>query len=238
MKPAAVDLRVAGLVRLSTCDWPGQLSATIFCQGCGWNCPYCHNPALRPAHGPEHIAWEEIRNFLTARVRLLDAVVFSGGEPTLQPALLPAMEEVRRMGFRVGLHTAGPSPRWLAPLTPLLHWVGFDVKAPFAEYARITGVRDSGTEARASLQLLLDAGIEVEARTTVHAALLNANDLITMREELLALGVQHYVVQQFRAAGVDPTAGAEQEKLLQFPPPPMPALGEDFGRGFSSFQVR
>lgn len=220
------------MARLSTCDWPGELAATIFCQGCAWSCPYCHNPGLRAVHGREVIAWEQVRGFLAARVGLLDAVVFSGGEPTLQPALLPAMEEAKRMGFRIGLHTAGPSLQCLAPLVPLLDWVGFDIKAPFADYARITGVEGSGAKARASLQLLLASGVELEARTTVHASLLSAQDLAAMRYELLALGVRNYAVQKFRTAGVAP------ENLAQFPALPMPALNADFGVGFSSFTLR
>lgn len=232
MKPAAAELRVAGLVRLSTCDWPGQLAATLFCQGCGWACPYCHNAALRPMHGAESIAWSGIVEFLQARVKLLDAVVFSGGEPTLQAALRPAMETVKRMGFRVGLHTAGASVRRLAPLLPLLDWVGFDVKAPFADYARITGVQGSGAQARTCLKLLLAAGIAVEARTTVHPALLSAADLEEMRRALLQMGVTNYVLQKVRAEGVE--AGS----LLPFPAPPLPALAADFGAGFASFQQR
>ena len=36
--------------------------------------------------------------------------MFSGGEATLQAALPEAMRRVRAMGFKVGLHTAGPYP--------------------------------------------------------------------------------------------------------------------------------
>ena len=42
----AVDLQIAGLVPLSTVDWPGRLAATVFCQGCPWRCTYCHNTAI------------------------------------------------------------------------------------------------------------------------------------------------------------------------------------------------
>ena len=78
---------------------------------------------------------------------LLDAVVFSGGEPTLQAGLLDAMLEVRELGFKIGLHTAGMYPQRLAAILPLMDWVGMDVKAPFADYARITGTPGSGERA-------------------------------------------------------------------------------------------
>lgn len=238
MKPAvansanAIDLKIGGLTRLSSCDWPGQLAATIFCQGCAWSCPYCHNQSLRAANAQQPIAWVAIENFLRSRQALLDAVVFSGGEPTLQAALLPAMETAKRMGFRIGLHTGGPSLRKLSPLVPLLDWVGFDVKAPFAEYQRITDIPQSGEDARASLALLLSAGVEVEARTTVHPALLSAEDLTLMEQELLSLGVKNYVLQKFRAAGVEKT------ELVRFPALAIPAVGPDFGRDFVTFSQR
>ena len=232
MNPAAGDLRVAGLERLSSCDWPGQLCATVFCQGCAWACPYCHNAALRPMHTAGQIAWSAVRGFLSARARLLDGVVFSGGEPTLQPALAEAMRETRAMGFRIGLHTAGPSAERIRPLLPLLDWVGFDVKAPFADYARVTGVAASGERAQQSLRLLLEAGVAVEVRTTVHPSLLASAELDQMRMELLAMGVRHYVLQRYR------TAGVAEDKRAALPVLPMPQLAADYGAGFAQFAVR
>jgi pyruvate formate lyase activating enzyme len=150
------ELRVGGLSRLSSCDWPGQLVATVFLQGCPWRCRYCHNPHLLPAPGDGEIAWREVLAFLEARRGLLDGVVFSGGEPTVQAALPAAMRTVRALGFGVGLHTGGPTPERLKAVLPLVDWVGFDVKAPFADYARITGVASSGEAARLSLTHLGD----------------------------------------------------------------------------------
>ncbi|ACI97766.1 anaerobic ribonucleoside-triphosphate reductase activating protein [Rhodospirillum centenum] len=198
------DLRVGGLSRLSTCDWPGELVATVFCQGCPWACPYCHNPDLLPARGQRELAWEQVLAFLEGRRGLLDGVVFSGGEATLQAALPDAMRTVRGMGFRIGLHTGGPYPERLADLLPLLDWVGFDVKAPFAEYERITGASGSGERARESLRLLLDAGIACDVRTTVHPRLLDAAALERLRADLDALGVRQHRLQPFRATGCRP----------------------------------
>ena len=64
--------------------------------------------------------------WLQNRRGLLDGVVFSGGEPTLQPGLEAAAGQVRELGFRVGLHTAGSAPAALREVLPLLDWVGFD----------------------------------------------------------------------------------------------------------------
>src|SRR5215831_3439565 len=103
-------LRVGGLIPLSASDWPGYLSAVVFCQGCPWRCGYCHNPHLLPARGSGGIAWSDVLAFLQRRAGLLDAVVFSGGEPLAQATLANAMRGVRRLGFRIGLHTGGAYP--------------------------------------------------------------------------------------------------------------------------------
>lgn len=199
--PPAAELRVGGFVPLSTCDWPGELVATVFCQGCPWACGYCHNPHLVPPRAAKGIAWPDIVTFLDGRRGLLDGVVFSGGEPTLQPALPAAMREVRALGFRVGLHSAGPYPERLDAVLPLVDWIGFDVKAAFDDYARITGVRGSGAKASASLRRVLASGVAHDVRTTVHAALLDRAALTRLTADLEALGAREHRLQPFRAAG-------------------------------------
>ncbi|HHW84120.1 MAG TPA: anaerobic ribonucleoside-triphosphate reductase activating protein, partial [Actinomycetales bacterium] len=108
------DLQIAGLVPLSTLDWPGKLSAVVFCQGCPWDCGYCQNASLRACDMPGIVEWAGVMELLRRRRGLLDGVVFSGGEATRQDALVPAMEDARELGFGVALHTAGAYPRRLA----------------------------------------------------------------------------------------------------------------------------
>jgi pyruvate formate lyase activating enzyme len=194
-------LRVGGLTPLSTTDWPGMLTAVVFCQGCPWRCRYCHNPDLIPARGENEIPWEDVLAFLRRRQGLLDGVVFSGGEPTLQASLANAMREVRALGFNIGLHTGGMYPQRLKAVLPLVDWVGFDVKAPFADYANITGAANSGDRALAGLEQVLASGVAHEIRTTVHPALLSDADLTYMARDLAARGVKHYVIQAFRSQG-------------------------------------
>lgn len=230
MNQFATELRVGGLARLSSCDWPGELAATIFCQGCAWSCPYCHNPSLQRMQSNVQIPWESVRKFLLSRRGLLDGVVFSGGEPTLQPALLAAVQEVRAMDYRVGLHTAGIVPERFAELLPLLDWVGFDVKAPFDSYARITGVANSGENALKSLRSLLASGIASEVRTTVHPVLLNMEAIMALKQILLKLGVANFVVQRYRPH--------EGHPAVLLSPTPNIELPHDFAQGFLHFELR
>ncbi len=199
-------LRVGGLTPLTSLDYPGELAAVIFCQGCPWRCGYCHNPDLLPARGPHPVAWGQVMDFLRRRQGLLDAVVFSGGEPTRQRALGAAMAEVRSLGFRIGLHTAGIYPRHLAALLPQLDWVGLDIKALPADYPALTGVPASGVRAWWSLRLLLASGITLEVRTTLDprgefTSSSAARDgdfdsrVTTLMYRLAAAGVRRYALQ-------------------------------------------
>lgn len=194
-------LRIGGVTPLSATDYPGYLSAVVFCQGCPWRCEYCHNPHLQCARGSTRVRWESVREFLLTRTGLLDAVVFSGGEPTVQPGLGAAMRAVKAMGFKVGVHTAGIHPRRLAAVLPLADWVGMDVKAPFARYDAITGVAGSGERALASARAIVASGVAHEFRTTVHRLLLTPDDLAAVAAEVAALGARRYVLQDFRADG-------------------------------------
>ena len=194
-------LKVGGLTPLSATDWPGMLAAVVFCQGCPWRCGYCHNPHLIPARSEDEIPWGEVRAFLRRRQGLLDGVVFSGGEPTAQAGLADAMREVRDLGFKIGLHTGGAYPRRLAEVLPLVDWVGLDAKAPYADYARVTGVAGSGEAARLSIELVLASGVAHEIRTTVHPALLADCEVVELARTLAGRGAKSVVLQPFRTQG-------------------------------------
>ena len=197
----AKGLKVGGLTPFSATDYPGKLAAVVFVQGCPWACSYCHNPHLQTRSANSSLDWSQILARLRRRVGLIDAVVFSGGEPTIDPALEDAMREVRALGFGVGLHTAGTYPRRLAEVLPLVDWVGIDVKASFDRYDAITGISDSGSPALASAQAVLASGVSHEFRTTVHPGLHTPENLLALAQTLNAMGVRHYALQLFRNTG-------------------------------------
>lgn len=196
-------LKIGGFVPFTATDYPGKLAAVVFVQGCPWQCAYCHNPHLQVRAEASGISWEQVLTILKRRMGMLDAIVFSGGEPTLDPALESAIRDARDLGYQIGLHTGGAYPRRLAEILSLIDWVGFDVKAPFADYARITGVNGSGDSAQASAQLILESGIAHEFRTTIHPDLISEGELLVLAQTLAGMGVQNYALQVFRKQGCD-----------------------------------
>ena len=196
----AAALRVGGIVPFTATDFSGRFAAALFIQGCPWRCGYCHNPHLQPRRRGEH-TWTEVKTLLERRAGLLDGVVFSGGEPTIDPALPEAIAEVRSLGLAVGLHTACIYPRRLAAVLPMLDWVGFDIKAPFEKYDTVTGMPGSGEPARHCMDIILASGVAHECRTTLHPALLSEAEVEQLAATLAAAGVRNYAVQMFRATG-------------------------------------
>ena len=190
---------VAGVVPLTTLDYPDRLATVVFTQGCPWHCAYCHNTNMRSLACVGQCRWREICALLDNRRGWIEAVVFSGGEPTMHPGLETAIRTVKQKGFLVGLHTAGIFPEHLGRLLPLLDWVGLDIKAPFDErYARLTGDSKSVAKVGASLKMLRASGIHFQLRTTVAKDATGDQIFEEVREQLLGLGVEEPVRQSIR----------------------------------------
>ena len=209
-------IRIGGLAPFSATDYPGLFSAVLFVQGCPWRCGYCHNPHLQPRATSHAIDWPEIMDLLQRRRGLIDAVVFSGGEPTIDPGLQLAMQDVRQLGFRIGLHTGGIYPERLAEVLPLIDWVGLDIKAPFYTYDTVTQIKGSSQPALRSLEMILSYGIDLECRTTLHPSLLSPDDILRLAQSLADMEVENYALQLFRKQGCNDD-GLIQATMLDYP---------------------
>lgn len=227
-------LNVGGITPFTATDYPGQLASVVFVQGCPWRCGYCHNPELQPRTRSSQVHWEDIIGLLKRRVGLIDAVVFSGGEPTVDPALADAIAEVRLLGFKTGLHSGGTHVSRLKSVLPLLDWIGLDIKAPLADYAATTGIAGSGRHAWSSLEAVLASGVDYECRTTAHPALLPETQLWSLAQSLSSMGVRRYALQLFRAQGCvdDALIGGADSAY------PDPRLIKAIAGLFPSFELR
>ena len=130
-------MKIGGLQKFSFIDYPNKTSAIIFTQGCNFRCAYCHNPELvYPEKYQVPISEEQVFAFLESRKNQLDAVVITGGEPTLQPDLIEFIKKVKAMGFLVKLDSNGSNPQVLEQVInqKLVDFIAMDIKAPFDKY--------------------------------------------------------------------------------------------------------
>ncbi|MGD9638126.1 MAG: anaerobic ribonucleoside-triphosphate reductase activating protein [Alphaproteobacteria bacterium] len=195
------EILIGGFTPFTTIDFPDHFAAVVFMQGCLWRCPFCHNGHLQRCHkqeGDEKITWQDITDFLVKRKNRIDGLVFSGGEPLVQPAIFMAVQEVKNLGFKVALHTGGGNPEALAKILPFVDWVGLDIKSPEHLYKTMTGGFGDFDKVMQSLDMLLKSGIDFETRTTVYPKYLGENEIREIAKELYSRGVKKYVLQEYR----------------------------------------
>lgn len=179
-------------------DWPGKVVAALFTPGCNFNCSYCHNRMLLGEEGgEERLDTAQVVAWLEQRAGLLDGVVVTGGEATLQPDLAGFMETLRAMGYPVKLDTNGSRPGVLRELTGagLADYVAMDVKAPRELYDDVTGTEVDEAAIDESIRVLLDGETEYEFRTTV-LPYFQHGDIRAIGERIE--GAQRYVLQQYQ----------------------------------------
>ncbi len=160
-------------------DYPNHPACILWFAGCNMRCVYCYNPDI--VLGKGKLSLQEVTRFLESRQALLQAVVFSGGECTLHPAIFSLAKAAKDMGYLVKVDTNGTKPNVLKKLLneQLIDYVALDFKGIGKKHQNITQSRTFSTFAT-SLALLQSADIPFEVRTTWHSVLLTKGDISAM----------------------------------------------------------
>ena len=162
-------MNIQGFQKLSLLDFPGKTACTIFCYGCNFLCPFCHNALLVTEKPDSFISEEEIFSFLSKRQGILDGVCVTGGEPTLQKDLKAFLKKIKDMGFAVKLDTNGYKPDLLKEIIDegLCDYVAMDIKNSLEKYSITAGKEIDTAKILESISLLKENKIPFEFRTTV-----------------------------------------------------------------------
>ncbi len=209
-------MNFAGMINQSLLDYPGEIATVLFTRGCNFACPFCHNGHLLLNFNKDQrdeIELEKIMAFLEDRKGFIDAVVISGGEPTLYPELPETIRQIKGRGFLLKLDTNGTNSDMLSYLLQekLLDYVAMDIKAPleFKKYQEASGRLTNADffNVRASVNLLMQADIRVEFRTTVVQELHSYEDIQAIARHIT--GAQLYSLQQFNPSNtLEPSFGS------------------------------
>lgn len=193
-------MRINGLIKTSLIDYKGHVASTIFTGGCNFACPYCHNGdlVLHSKHMPT-IPLEEIFDHLNKRRHVLDGVCITGGEASLQDALIDFIKEVKSLDLKVKLDTNGYKPDVLEKLVHegLLDYIAMDVKNSKEKYALTCGLKHMDYRLiHSSINLIKDSHIPHEFRTTVVKEFHEEKDLMAIATEIE--GCQAFYMQQYK----------------------------------------
>lgn len=121
-------MKFAGFQKTSLLDYPDHVASVLFTPGCNLHCPYCHNWKIAFQPTPPFLSEEEALETLRQRKKYVDAVVITGGEPTINSDLPSFLRRVKAEGFAVKLDTNGFRPEILEECLPHLDYVALDVK--------------------------------------------------------------------------------------------------------------
>jgi pyruvate formate lyase activating enzyme len=162
-------MKISGFQKLTLLDFPDKLACIIFTQGCNFNCQYCQNSGLIGHENDYLIDEEEIFDYLDKRKKVIDGLVVSGGEPTVQKDLIRFIKRVKDHGFLVKLDTNGSNPKVLKELIDnnLVDYIAMDIKNIFALYKEVTFTNPVVKNLEESIKLISNSNIDHEFRTTI-----------------------------------------------------------------------
>lgn len=192
---------IKGIQKLTLLDFPGRVACTVFTAGCNFRCPFCHNASLVVKNGEDVIPEEEIFDFLDKRRGRLSGVCISGGEPTLQPDLIPFIRRIREMGYAIKLDTNGYRPDVVKELIDggLVDYIAMDIKTSRERYFAVAGVDIDVAKIEESAALVMQSGIDYEFRTTVVKELHSEADFTNIGNWLS--GAKKFFLQGFIDSG-------------------------------------
>jgi len=190
---------IGGLQKFSLLDYPDHLSAIIFTKGCNFRCHFCYNPMLvwpntevgkfknnfasenknAKEKGHSLIKESDLFHFLKKRKGKLEAVVITGGEPTIHRDLPDFIKKIKKIGYLIKLDTNGTNPEIIEKLikNKLINYIAMDIKAPREKYAKIVGVDMDFKKTIKSVKIIMRSKIPYEFRTTVVSGYINKKDI-------------------------------------------------------------
>jgi len=186
-------MKFSGIQKTSLVDYPNRIATVLFTPGCNLRCPFCHNWRIVVDPKPPFLNEEAAFKILESRMKYVDTVVVTGGEPTIHKETPRFLKRLKEKGFMVKLDTNGFFSSVLEECLPHVDYVALDVKTSLGKYRKL-GAEDV-TELQKSVEILKTRKVDYEFRTTVVPNLVDAEDIASIGE--MVNGAENFVFQQF-----------------------------------------
>lgn len=190
-------MKILGMVKTSTVDYPGKIVTTIFLGGCNLDCLFCHNPQLINIDSNEYsIEVYDMLDHLKNRRNIIEGLCISGGEATIHGEKLIELVNLVKseMGpeFLLKLDTNGTNSEFLKKYANEFNYIAMDYKC--LKYSEVLG--DFDNDIQRSLEILKSSQIEYEIRITVYPEYISKEQFPLIAEKLI--GVKKVVLQQYK----------------------------------------
>jgi pyruvate formate lyase activating enzyme len=186
-------MKFSGLQKISLIDYPNKVASVLFTPGCNLRCPFCHNWRIAVDPKPPFLQGATALRILEGRKKYVDAVVVTGGEPTMHREVPKFLAKLKERGFMVKLDTNGFYPEVLEECLPYVDYVALDVKTCLEKYKQL-GAKDTLGLMR-TVEILKTGKVPYEFRTTAVPELVTVEDVTCIGE--LVKGAEIHAFQQF-----------------------------------------
>jgi len=183
---------IGGLQKFSLLDYPDHIAAIVFTQGCNFRCPFCYNPMLvwptlggklnykrKELKDHHHVEEDDLFAFLRSRAGKVEAVVITGGEPTIHPDLPEFIRKIKEMDFLVKLDTNGTNPEMVENLIKdnLVDYIAMDIKNSKDSYENTVKVKTNLDNIKKTVKIIMESSLPYEFRTTIVPGLIKKEDI-------------------------------------------------------------
>jgi len=204
-------MKFAGWQRVSLVDYPGKISSVLFTSGCNMDCIYCHNSDLKKRIH-ETITEGLIIKYIKEKRKVLDALVITGGEPSLHKKnLIKFIKKIKEKfpDFLIKIDTNGSSEEFIREIIPLVDFIAADFKGLYYKL-----FSDFDTELILKNLSLLKSAKKYEIRITLYPGYIKENEFIMIAEKLK--GHNKVVIQQYRKNKESDFEPYKREMLSKF----------------------
>ncbi len=186
-------MKFSGFRKTSLVDYPDRVASVLFTPGCNLRCSYCYNWRIVVNPQPPFLNEEKALQMLEERKKYVDAVVITGGEPTIHKELPKFLKRLKDKGFAVKLDTNGFNPKILEESLPYLDYVALDIKTSPEKYS-LLGAEDTMLLMQ-TIEMLKSGKVDYEFRTTAVPSFVEEEDLPKIGE--MVKGAKTLALQQF-----------------------------------------
>jgi pyruvate formate lyase activating enzyme len=212
-----ISVDFSKVIPVSTVDWYNRSSCVVFLNKCPMRCKFCQNHKLLEDTNIVNV--DIVKRKIEDSMDFVSAIVFSGGEPTLQEkALEHLIRFARDNGLYVGIQTSGYYPHVLKKLIEnnLLDKVFLDIKASplnADSYKAATGVDNANIKVVESFNIINTPYVISEIRTTVFRSFIN--EVYEIAEFLKVNNYKGVYTLQTGLPGNAPTEEIRKEKPMK-----------------------
>ncbi len=186
-------MKFGGIQKTSLIDFPDKIATVLFTPGCNLRCPYCHNwRIILDPTGP-FLSEKDTLQILEGRRRFVDAVVITGGEPTIHADLPGFSRMLKEHGYLVKLDSNGLLPEMLEKCIPHLDYIAVDVKTSPELYPKLKAESIDGLVK--TIEMLKRSAVDYEFRCTAVPGFVDEDTVPRMGE--MVEGAKLFAFQQF-----------------------------------------